>query len=77
MGNYSSARDLLPDTETDSDESIEIRLLRAEAYTVSGNYYAKAIEQCEAALRSEPDLAPVHCEYRELEQQRTGQTETK
>jgi hypothetical protein len=49
VGNYSSDRDLLPDTETDSDESIEIRLLRAEAYEVSGNYWVKAIEQCESA----------------------------
>ena len=27
------------------------RLLRAEAYTVNANYYAKAIEQCDANRR--------------------------
>jgi tetratricopeptide (TPR) repeat protein len=50
------------------DEPVELRLLRSTAYAASGEY-GKAIGQCEAALKKEPDETRVRRRMAQLKQQ--------
>jgi len=50
------------------DEPVELRLLRSAAYAASGEY-GKAIGQCEAALKKEPDEPRVRQRMAHLKQQ--------
>jgi Tfp pilus assembly protein PilF len=58
----------LNDIPQRSEESVDLRLLRGTAYAAMGNY-RDAMEQCQMALKKEPNDSRVRLRMARLEQQ--------